>query len=142
MITHFVLTASLLLGLTLGAADTACTESGRDYRDGAAVLQVIHNRARSGWARYDGSLAGALWSPAQHAHGCGWPLTLGHLRLGIQFVLDDLPVEPWARRALWYCSDRDRPGTCEARGAEIVGEIAHRFYAPTRRFAFVAPDPD
>lgn len=49
----------------------ACAESGRDYRDGAAVLQVVQTRAklnRRGWARYDGTLSTALWSPGQHAH--------------------------------------------------------------------------
>jgi len=29
------------LWLALAAADTACAESGRDYKDGAIVLQVV-----------------------------------------------------------------------------------------------------
>jgi hypothetical protein len=127
-------TLSMVHGLllVLGAADTACAESGRDYRDGAVVLQVVRNRAALhglGWARYDGSLWGALWSPAQHAHGCRWPLTLGHITLGVAFVLDMLPAPDWSRRALWYCGRYDHPGSCVARGGRrIVGQVLHTYW--------------
>lgn len=117
-----------LWALVLSAADTACAESGRDYRDGAAVLQVVRNRARSRGRRYDGTLATALWSPQQHAHGCRWPLTAEHVRLGAQFVADRLPVEPWARRAIYYCSPRDAPGSCARRAGPWLGRHAHDFY--------------
>ncbi|TEX51679.1 MAG: hypothetical protein B7C55_04315 [Actinomycetales bacterium mxb001] len=117
------------LVLVLGAADTACAESGRDYQDGAAVLQVVRNRATSGWARYDGSLWGALWSPSQHAHGCRWPLTLGHITLGVAFLLDILPAPEWSHRALWYCGTYDHPGSCSARGGRrIVGQVLHTYW--------------
>lgn len=118
--------------LMVGAADTACAESGRDYRDGAAVLQVVRKRAsldRRGWRRYDGTLWTALWSPGQHAHGCRWPLTIEHLVLGWQFVTDTLPVPEWAHRAVYYCGRWDRPGACRARGGKrIVGRLAHEFW--------------
>lgn len=118
--------------LILGAADTACAESGRDYADGAVVLQVVRNRsglASKGWRRYDGTLWGALWSPAQHAHGCRWPITVEHVRLGWQFVTDSLPVPEWAKRARYYCGRWDRPGACKARGGRrVVGRIEHEFW--------------
>jgi hypothetical protein len=115
--------------LILGAADTACAESGRDYRDGAAVLQVVRNRARSGWGRYDGSLWGALWSRGQHAHGCRWPLTVRHLALGWQFVAGSLDAPEWARDALWYCGGYDRPGACAARGGRrVLGRVVHTYW--------------
>ena len=125
--------AAELLVLTLGGASTACAESGRDYTDGAAVLQVVTNRARSGWARYDGTLLDALYEPAQHATSCRWPLTAEHLRLGLAFATRRLDAPAWARRALWYCGRWDRPGLCESRCAsapcEAVGGLAHTFYA-------------
>ena len=125
--TALALAHSLLL--MLGAADTACAESGRDYRDGAAVLQVVRNRAASGWSRYDGSLWGALWSREQHAHGCRWPLTFGHLVLGWAFVTDSLPAPKWATRALWYCGRYDRPGACSRRGGRrVLGRVAHTYW--------------
>lgn len=118
--------------LVLGAADTACAESGRDYTDGAVVLQVVRNRAslhRLGWARYDGTLWGALWSPAQHAHGCRWPLTWRHVELGMRFVSDSLDVPEWARTARYYCGRWDRPGDCQRRGGRrFVGRLAHEFW--------------
>lgn len=129
----FVRIVAELAALVLGGAHTACAESGRDYRDGAAVLQVVANRARSGWARYDGTLLDALYSPAQHATRCRWPLTLEHLRLGVDFARGELDAPPWARRALWYCGRWDRPGLCESRCSsapcEAVGGLAHTFYA-------------
>ena len=122
------------LALAWGAASTACAESGRDYRDGAVVLQVVANRAergpRLGWRRYDGTLAGALWSPAQHAHRCAWPLTVQHLALGVAFASGTLDVPAWARSAWYYCGPHDAPGSCESRGARvIVGRIAHTYWA-------------
>lgn len=120
------------LALVFGAADTACAESGRDYRDGAAVLQVVRTRAklnRKGWARYDGTLSTALWSPGQHAHGCRWPLTWRHVELGLRFVTDSLDVPEWARTAVYYCGRWDRPGACRARGGRrVVGRLAHEFW--------------
>lgn len=120
------------LALVLGAADTACAESGRDYRDGSAVLQVVRTRAtldRRGWARYDGTLWTALWSPGQHAHGCRWPLTWRHVELGLRFVTDTLDVPEWARGALYYCGRYDRAGACQSRGGRsVVGRLAHEFW--------------
>lgn len=121
-----------LLALLLAAADTACAESSSNYQDGATVLQVIRNRAdlvHKGWKRYDGTLWNALWSPKQHAHGCRWPMTTEHLRLGWQFVTDTLPVEAWAKKALYYCGRWDKPKACEARGATtLLGKIDHEFW--------------
>lgn len=118
--------------LILGAADTACAESGRDYADGAAVLQVVRTRAKlneRGWKRYDGTLWTALWSPQQHAHGCRWPLTFEHLRLGVQFVTNTLETPEWAKKALYYCGKWDKPRACLRRGARHqVGTILHDFW--------------
>lgn len=122
--------------LVLGAADVACAESSSHYQDGAAVLQVVINRARSGWGRYDGTLLDALFEPAQHAHGCRWPITDEHLELGVQFATRTLDVPSWARRALWYCGPWDKAGLCESRCSsapcEAVGGLAHTFYARPR----------
>ncbi len=128
--------ASVLLAV-FGGADTACAESGRRYDDGAVVLQVVENRRRSGWARYDGTRLDALYKRWQHAHGCTGqrgPLTLRHLRLGLTWALGrPLPVSSWARRAVFYCGSYDRPGTCSGRGdVERVGTVLHRFYALRR----------
>lgn len=121
-----------LLVVVLAAADTACTESGRDYADGAHVLQVVRNRAALRW-RGARSLLEALNDRHQHAHGCRWPLAWGHFELAARFVADALPVEPWARRALYYCGDADAPGTCERYGrVEVVGVVRHRFYGRSR----------
>lgn len=118
--------------LMLGAADTACAESSLDYADGAVVLQVVRNRSRlneRGWRRYDGTLWTALWSPYQHAHGCRWPITMQHLRLGVQFVTDTLEVPDWARKAVYYCGKWDRHGACQARGGRVkLGRISHDFW--------------
>lgn len=119
--------------LVLAAADTACAESGSDYRDGRVVLQVVRNRAKSSWARYDGTLWNALFSRHQHAHGCRAPLTKKHLAIGREFVSGNLAVPAWAKKALWYCN-LEAPGTCEDRclgkGEECIklGKFAHRFY--------------
>lgn len=116
--------------LILAAADTACAESGRDYKDGRVVLQVVSNRAKTGWSRYDGTLWGALFSRSQHAHKCRWPITKEHLVIGYEFVTDSLKVPDWARKALWYCN-LEKPGTCENRcsgGCDVLGKFAHRFY--------------
>lgn len=128
--------ASILLAV-FGGADTACAESGRRHDDGAVVLQVVENRRVSGWARYDGTRLDALYKRHQHAHGCTGvrgPLTLRHLRLGLTWALGrPLPAPAWAKRAAWYCSDRDAPGTCSGRGdVERVGTVLHRFYALRR----------
>lgn len=119
------------LWLALAAADTACAESGTNYKDGAIVLQVVRNRAVSGWDRYTGSLKDALFKKHQHAHGCRAPITAYHLKLGWQFVNDTLVTPEWARRALWYCGNYDKPLTCEKRckhGCEPLGKEAHTFY--------------
>lgn len=121
-----------LLTLALGAADTACTESGRDYSDAATVLQVVRNRATSHLLDYyDGTLWRALWAPNQHAHGCKWPVTPRHLALGWAFALGTpLPVQDWARQALWYCHTEPE-GTCESRcegGCPAVGQVVHTYY--------------
>ena len=116
--------------LIFAAADTACTESGRDYKDGRVVLQVVINRSKTGWGRYDGTLWNALFSRSQHAHWCKWPLTAEHLAMGMEFVQDSLRVPAWAKKALWYCNI-EKPGTCEDRcpgGCELRGRFAHRFY--------------
>ena len=132
--------ASLFLAI-LGAADTACAESGRNYRDGAAVLAVVENRRTSRWARYDGTRVDALFQRHQHAHGCTGvrgPLTLTHLRLGLRFALTGRVGPSWAARAVWYCGTYDGPGVCEARcldGCVMVGRLAHRFYAMGQRGA-------
>lgn len=126
--------AAEFLVLVLGAADVACAESSGRHDDGAAVLQVVANRARSGLARYDGTLIDALFEPGQHAHGCRWPITVEHLRLGVDFVRGELDAPPWARKALWYCGRWDRPGLCESRGAVPLGAVVHTFYGrPGRR---------
>lgn len=120
--------------LVLGAADVACAESGSTSADGAVVLQVVRNRARQRWRRYDGTLWTALWSPRQHAHACRWPLTPEHLLLGLQFATDRLPTPDWARRALWYCSENDRPGDCARRCAGRcvpIGRVVHTFWGVT-----------
>jgi hypothetical protein len=124
--------------LTLAAADTACSESGWSTEDGAVVLQVVRNRARlaaKDWKRYDGTLLNALFSPAQHAHGCRAPITLAHIKLGVQFVTDTLPVEPWARHAIWYCN-LEPEGTCENRckgGCPYLSKVRHRYYGLASR---------
>ena len=140
----FWLCAAILrpLLLVVAAADTACAESGWDRADGAVVLQVVRNHAslsRHGWKRYDGTLENALFSPAQHAHGCRAPITASHMDLGVRFVTDTLPVEPWARRAISYCNTEPE-GTCERRcvgGCPFVGQVRHRYYGlpgfPRRR---------
>lgn len=126
--------ASLLLAI-LGAADTACAESGRNYRDGAAVLAVVENRRTSRWARYDGTRVDALYKRHQHAHGCTGhrgPITLRHLRLGLLWAAGR-PLGPaWARRATHYCGNHDTPGLCASRGGAHVGTILHSFWGPRR----------
>ena len=125
--------ASENLLLVYAAADTACAESSYDHEDGAYVLQVVRNHAglaKKGWKRYDGTLRNALFSPSQHAHGCRAPITWKHLRLGIQFVSDTLPVEPWAYKAISYCNSEPE-GTCENRcegGCPYLGTVRHRYY--------------
>ncbi len=128
--------ASILLAV-FGGADTACAESGRRYDDGAVVLQVVENRRRSGWARYDGTRLDALYKRWQHAHGCTGhrgPLTLRHLRLGFTWALGrPMLVPAWAERAVFYCGNYDAPGVCSSRGeVERVGVVLHRFYALRR----------
>lgn len=119
--------------LVLGAADTACAESGWDHDDGAVVLQVVRNHAdlsQYGWKRYDGTLGNALFSPRQHAHGCRAPITAAHLKLGFQFVTDTLPVPDWAYKAISYCNS-EPAGTCENRcknGCPYLGSVRHRYY--------------
>ena len=130
-----IATAALVYWLAVAylAADVACSESSRDYRDGAHVLAVVRARARSSWARYDGTLLDALTSPHQHAHGCRAPITWRHGLLAVHFVLDTLPTEPWARDAMFYCGDYDAPETCAARGSVLLGTVRHSFWgAPTR----------
>ena len=130
-----IATAALAYWLAVAyiAADVACAESGHDYRDGAHVLAVVRARARSDWARYDGTLLDALTEPHQHAHGCRAPITWRHGLLGVQFIADTLPVEPWARDALWYCGDYDAPETCEARGAVLLGTVRHSFWRRVKK---------
>lgn len=128
--THAV---AAFVALVMGAADTACAESSYDYADGAVVLHVVAERAttgpRRGWSRYDGTLSGALWSPAQHAHGCRAPLTWRHVRLGVEFATGRLDVPDWAKDAWYYCGKYDRPGACEARGAVLpLGHLSHTFW--------------
>jgi len=120
------------------AADVACSESSRDYRDGAHVLAVVRARARSSWARYDGTLLDALTEPHQHAHDCRWPMTWRHGLLGVQLVTDTLPVEPWARDALWYCGDYDPAETCAARGAVLLGTVRHSFWGRVKKSELLA----
>jgi len=128
--------------LVLAAADTACTESGRDYDDGRVVLQVVANRAKTGWGRYDGTLWNALFSKSQHAHKCRWPITAEHLAMGVEFVRGTLQVPDWSKKALWYCN-LEKPGTCERRcrgGCTVLGKFSHRFYGgklgpPVRGYA-------
>lgn len=134
--------ASILLAV-FGAADTACAESGRRYDDGAVVLQVVENRRRSGWARYDGTRLDALYKRWQHAHGCTGargPLTVQHLRLGLAWALGrPLSTPGWAGAGMWYCGLHDAPGTCARRGdVEQVGAVLHRFYALRRGGALAA----
>jgi hypothetical protein len=120
-------TLALTLALILGAADTACTESGRNYADARAVLAVVRTRAR----RQRRSLWAALWAPHQHAHGCRWPLTWRHLRLGVEFVAGTLRAPAWTERAWFYRGHADPPDVL-ARwgipGARPVGVVVHRFY--------------
>ena len=120
------------------AADVACSESSRDYRDGAHVLAVVRARARSSWARYDGTLLDALTEPHQHAHDCRWPITWRHGLLGVQLVTDTLPVEPWARDAQWYCGDYDPSETCAARGAVLLGTVRHSFWGRVKKSELLA----
>lgn len=113
----------------VSAADVACAESGYDYQDGAAVLQVVRNRAGSGWGRYDGTLYNALWSPKQHAHHCRWPISKEHLQLGAMFTLGTLGDTGCDTSVLWYCGKYDRPGSCRRRGARSpVIRHRHTFY--------------
>lgn len=124
-----------LLSLWQSAADTACTESGTDYADGACVLQVVSNRADRKW-RNDGSLWGALWARAQHAHGCPFPPRAEHYRIALDFIGGSLRVPAFCKRALWYCGRYDRPGLCADRGGEFVGrasERGHEFWGPKTR---------
>lgn len=140
MLTFWLLLTAMLplskpvenLALAVSAADVACTESGRNYADGAVVLQVIENRTKSRLLNsYTGTKWNALWTPAQHAHGCKWPLTLRHLELGWAFAWNEpLPVPEWSRKALWYCHIEPE-GTCESRcrgGCPSVGGVVHTFY--------------
>ena len=90
------------------------------------------SRARSRLlSQYDGTLWTALWAKHQHAHGCRWPMTLRHLELGLEFVRDELPVEPWAKKALWYCH-LEPEGTCESYCAPgtclALGTVVHTYY--------------
>ena len=110
------------------AADVARCESGHNWGDGAVVLQTALNRAK----KWGGSLIGQLTAPNQFAFGCPrYPRTwaVKHLHLGILAVADDLPVPPWARRSLFYCGPSDRPGDCQDRRSDPVGEVIHTFYA-------------
>ena len=116
------------------AADVACTESSRNYADAECVLQVVSNRARSGWGRYDGTLMDALMEKHQHAHGCRWPITEEHLVLGARFVAGTLDPEPFCREAMFYCSPMyDIPADCQEKRGEEVGRIAHIYYSGGRR---------
>lgn len=134
-----------MIALVQGAADVACKESGADYTDGACVLQVVSNRSRSGWARYapKGDLSRALWSPAQHAHGCGFAPRAEHYRIALDFVRGALEVPDFCRRALWYCGRYDRPGLCESRGGVRLGQIAHTYWgkAPKKQKGPGFPSP-
>jgi hypothetical protein len=113
------------LNLIQAAADTACAESGAEYTDGACVLQVVTNRAARKW-RNDGSLWGALWARAQHAHSCGFAPRVEHYRTAFDFVAGRLRVPEFCKRALWYCGRYDRAGQCEGYGGEPVGRISPR----------------
>lgn len=122
-----------MMVLVLAAADVACSESGRNYEDGACVLAVVTNRASSGWRRYDGTLMDALMEPAQHAHGCRWPITPQHVQLGVRFAAGTLEVPEFCRRALHYCGDYDPPETCHLRRGHEVGKLVHTYYGVPRR---------
>lgn len=137
----FPLSVILNVFTIYGAADTACTESGRNYKDGAIVLQAVTSRANGLLGDGKKSLTKALFARAQHAHGCKWPLTRQHWELGYQFVQRNLVVPEWAKKALWYCN-LEKPGTCESRclnedpvnGCLLLGREAHRFYGrPDRK---------
>lgn len=121
--------AALAALTIISAADVACSESGYNYDDGAGVLQVVRNRAGSGWARYDGTLLNALWSPKQHAHNCRLPLSLKHWKLGVQFYFNSLGDVECLSKAMWYCGKYDRPGSCHRRGARVLLQRrAHHYY--------------
>lgn len=128
-----VILLAKLLALSLAAADTACAESGQDYADGECVLAVVTNRAASKWARYDGTLENALFSPAQHAHGCRAPVTLRHLELGLRFVARKLRSRAECVGATHYIGNYDGKLTCADRGAVPVGKIAHTYCARSNR---------
>lgn len=103
----------------LGASVARC-ESSADYRDGAAVLQVLRNR---------GGLVEAL-RPHQFAVSC--PATVRtwsprHVVLALQAAAGTLPVPSWARDAWHYTGRADRPGMCERWRAKVVGKVAHTF---------------
>jgi len=120
---------------TLAAADVACAESGSDYADGAVVLQVVETRrTKSRWKRYAGtSRLTALFVRAQHAHGCRIGLTAGHIRIGAAYATGRLVVPEWARKALFYCGNYDRPGQCESYAGNgytpvFLNKLAHSFW--------------
>lgn len=129
-----------MAGTVIAAADTACAESGLDFRDGAHVLNVVLSRMKKpDWARYRGkSKLEALFVKYQHAHGCKIGLRYNHLILGLQYVTDSLQVEPWARNALFYCGNYDRPGQCESYATGntamvYLGRIAHSYWGVQKR---------
>ncbi len=143
-----LLSVILYASTVYGAADTACTESGRNYQDGAVVLQVVLNRARGLGGGKKKSLLEALYAPYQHAHGCRWPLTAQHWLLGYQFVQKKIASVPeWATKALWYCNSEPE-GTCENRckredplGCPLLGREAHRFYGKPPYKKIAKPTP-
>ncbi len=127
-------------GTVFAAADTACAESGMDFKDGAHVLHVVISRMKkTDWARYRGKTKlEALYVKHQHAHGCKIGLRHNHLILGLQYVTDTLQVEPWARGALFYCGNYDRPGQCESYATSklrpvFLGKLAHSFWGVQKR---------
>ena len=110
----------------LVAANVARCESSARFDDGAAVLQVALNRAKS-WRR---SLLDVLTQSRQFAWQCPvWPRTpsMRHLRMGIAAVRGTLQAPAWALSAVEYLGPSDRPELVATRGP-VVGRILHTFH--------------
>ena len=111
--------------LALALADIARCESSRDFRDGAAVVEVALGHFRRGG--FD-----ALTRPGAFALGC--PLeprrpALEHLVLGVRGVLGLGKAPRWAKEARFFCAPRARPGRCHERRVGALGRLTHTFYS-------------
>ncbi len=117
----------------LTAADVACVESGRDWREVDAVLQVVRNRADSSQTTF----LEVLGMPRQFAHGC--PTKRRHWRhvwAAMRMMADRLDVPDWLRdgRVRWFCArdaawkwyERDRAEWSHR--LEVVGALRHLFW--------------